>query len=497
MSIAGIDIGSGSVKISVYSYEGNCIASAGDKLTSQYPKPGYWEIDPKEVWEKTLRIIGRVANMKRVKNDPPEVLSISASGREVFPVDKHGEALGPCIMAGDIRDYGVDIANKLVPGLQTWINDCGHLPERMDPVCRILWWKENHPSVVLKTSHFLGWHEFMTLKLCGRPVTDRSLAGKWLIYDLQKHSWSDKYMDLFGIGKNVLPEISDWGEIIGELDARIATVTGLPRSVKVAVGGFDACCSALGAGVITPGTGCLLSGTWENLIIPVNKAVRSAEFCSKGIFYGPYPSESSMALFCLNPNGNSAVKWASDLTDSDIRKSDIINYRSIDEPSSVLALPFFSRTPVPFGSAASGASLLGLSLSTTSYDIIKALMESIAFNLAISVSEIKELGISVDKLRAGGGGTHSEWWTQLKSDLMKLPVEITNQKETGTSGAAILAGFAAGIFRDIETGVKNFVKVEGCYLPDQNRFDIYKPKLSLYKEVTESMNVVFDRINRK
>ncbi len=260
---------------------------------------------------------------------------------------------------------------------EAWYQACGHVPERMDPVNRLLWWRRHHPGVMAQASFFLGWHEFLTLRLGGRAVTDRSLAGKWLIYDLAASEWSPQRLAEFEIDPRTLPEIQPWGVVIAELKPSVASQAGLPRKVKIAVGGFDASCAALGAGASDVGVGELVSGTWEDLIVPTNYAP-SAGIVRSGLSLGPHPGSAGLAVFALSPNGVTVIDWARSLMGISLRELKTELEQSGPQPSGVRAVPHLSGATVPWADGRKSRGMLaGLTLGSSATDIIKALMESI------------------------------------------------------------------------------------------------------------------------
>ena len=130
MSLIGIDVGSSSVKAVAYSVEGRALAEASQTFTPQRPGPGLWELDAEQVWRATTDTLLRVARARALRRDPPTTMAVSASGREIFPVDKTGRPLGPCIMAGDIRGAELAAQTASTVSRREWYDACGHIPER-------------------------------------------------------------------------------------------------------------------------------------------------------------------------------------------------------------------------------------------------------------------------------------------------------------------------------------------------------------------------------
>ena len=131
---------------------------------------------------------------------------------------------------------------------------------------------------------------------------------------------------------------------------------------------------------------------------------------------------------------------------------------------------------------------MGLTLSSSAIDLVKSLMESIAYDLFYMYLLLEETGIGVESLRAAGGGIRSEWWTQLKADLLNTPIASVNQPEPGTLGAAILAGYASGLFSDIEQAIKIFISESRRYEPEPKRAEQHLKQIKMYESILKQLS---------
>jgi len=484
LSLIGIDVGSTGTKLTAYDQEGTALGSVYATHTPHHPFPGTWELDPEEVWVNTARGLTELATIESVKQNPPRVIAICASTREGFPVSAEGKPLGPCIMTADTRESGLEeyITSRYSP--DSWYSFCGHMPERMDPVCRMLWWKTNHPNMMSKAKHFLGWGEFLALRLTGHAVVDRSHAGRFFVYDFKTHQWSDERLSEFEIDRNLLSEIKPWGTIVGTLKSDVAKEAGLKNNVELAVGATDVVCSVLGAGVSKVGTGCMISGSWENILLPVTLPPEASDLINIGVSIGPYPGAASWLICCLSPTGNATLNWIRGLVNAKLDEMESSLNVSSRGPGHVLASPHVSGALTPWmkGSRLRGA-LLGLTLATSSVDIVKAMMESIAYDTSCLISALRAAGARVDLLKGVGGGISSNWWTQLKADLTNTPIETVDQAELGTLGAALLAGKAAGFWDDVEKKAGECTRTKLRFEPDLKRATLYEERIEFYRSL--------------
>jgi xylulokinase len=195
-----------------------------------------------------------------------------------------------------------------------------------------------------------------------------------------------------------------------------------------------------------------------------------------------------MAIYALNPTGNAAMNWARGLVNFKLGETDHKLKATGPGPGSIMAIPHVSGATVPWaaGGKLRGA-LMGLTLAATGLDIVKAMMESIAYDLHYTVTQFKEAGARIDAFRGVGGGIHSEWWTQLKADLTMTPIDVVDQPELGTLGAALLAGHAIGVFTSLEEKAKAFTKTSRRFRPNPTRAELYEERMELYKALVADM----------
>ena len=487
MSLIGIDMGSSSVKIAVYHENGTQITVVNHDISPLHPQPGLWETNPENVWEATEIGLQEIMQKEEVRQDPPQALAISASGRENFPMDKEGRPLGNNLMGADIRgeEFEIPPTGSQIPEL--WTLSCGHLRERMDPVLRLLWWRKYHPEVIAKTHFYPDWHGFLTMRLCGRNVSERSLVGRWLVYDIKTKTWSPERLAEYQIEARLLPEVLKWGEVIDKINPRLAEKLGLPRNLKVVVGGHDLNCASIGAGASRLGSACLISGSYENILIPT-VAYPTASMLLRGLSVTPHLGKIERSIYAICPTGNAVLNWARGVTNVSINGlTDQLKDRSLD-PGPVMALPYLSGAMLYWqGGRKLRGVLLGLTLATNPIDIIQAFMESIAYDHVNTFSLLKEEKVKVDHIRAVGGGTRSEWWTQLKADMINLPIEVIAQEEPGTFGAALLAGLGIGIYRDLDEASSAYSGTTRTYEPHAGRRDRHQERLDAYRRIVPTL----------
>jgi xylulokinase len=471
VSLIGVDLGSSAIKAAAYTTDAGLLASVRRSVKTQRTADGHSEIDVSESREAFDSALAELGAHPAVRGDPPVALSFSSSGREVFPVAEDGTPLGPCLMTADLRGDHVAAQTRSRRSEDEWFRVSGHVPRRMDPVNRALWWRKNHPEVAARARWFMNWHEYYSLLLTGKPVVDWSDAGAWATYDVATAAWSTERIAETGIDARWLPDIQPNATPIGRVLPLVAQRLHLPPDLLVVTGAWDAFAAAVGGGGVDAGVVSLTCGTWHSFTMPVKRGW-PAELVHEGMNICPHPGPTGFGILSTNPNGTTVIDWARELLQMSIPELEQGLAQAPGGPSHVHANA--ALTPLPHRPGhAPGGTFSGVTLATTRVDFVRALLEAIACELADTLARLRDRGVEATLVRATGGGSNLAWWMQLHSDVCGVPVEIVAQDEPGAFGAAILAGVGAGIYPSVSEAVRRLVQVSRRYEPERGRGEAY------------------------
>jgi sugar (pentulose or hexulose) kinase len=472
MSLIGIDLGSSAIKVGAYAPDGTSLAAAHRAVPSYHPEPGHSEVDVRESRAAFRSALAEVTAHSAVRRDRPVAISFSSSGREVFPVAADGTPLGRCLMTSDTRGDEVAAVTAARRSPEEWQRLTGHLPRRMDPVNRALWWRSTDPATVAGARWFMNWHEFYALLLSGRPVIDWSDAGTWATYDVATGGWSAERIAETGIDPGWLSDVQPNGSPIGPILADVAAEFDLPADTLIVTGAFDTYAAAVGSAAVDPGVVSLACGTWNSFNMPV-AAGWPVELVHDGIGVYPHPGPSGFGILVTNPNGMAVVDWARDRLHLSIGELEAGLAVAGPGPGHVFSDVAF--TPLPHASATEGfgGSFSGVTLAATAVDLVRAILEGIACDFSLSLDLLRTRGIDAQLVRATGGGSKNAWFMQLIADVTGIPVEVVAQDEPGAFGAAILAGVGAGVYDSVSGAVARLVTVARRFEPDERRGALY------------------------
>ena len=487
MSLLGIDIGTSGCKAIAFTNTGETIGQSRTEYDVVSPKPGYAELDAKEVWGKVKRCISETA--RQVGRERIEAISISSIGEAVIPVSKERTILGPSILFIDIRgEEYVDLISAEVDPNRIY-EITGNSVGAQYSLPKLMWIKDHEPDLYRRTDRFLLWGGFVSYMLGADPVIDYSLANRTLCFAIDRCEWSQEMLSIGGIDRRKLPEVVQSGTHIGNVAGDVASELDLPFGAAIVAGGHDQCVNATGAGVLESGQAMYGMGTFLCAAPVYERRIESTETMLRlGLNTEHHTRADRSVSFIYNQSG-CLVKWFRDTFAAaehlDDERSGRDTYARLfaevpDRPVHVTALPYFTGTGPPNFYPDPTGTIAGLELSTTRGEILKGIVQGITFYLKKSIAALPEVGVGITEFRAVGGGSKSDAWLQASADILDIPFTRASVTEAGALGAAIIAGVGSGLFPTLEAGVNKMVALERSFEPAGERVQQYEEMYERY-----------------
>ena len=252
--------------------------------------------------------------------------------------------------------------------------------------------------------------------------------------------------------------------------------------------------ACIGSGVFEPGEAVDGTGTVE-CITPVFDGIPdSSEFYDKGYCAVPYVFDNTYVCYAFSFTGGAAAKWFRDNFGKD--KS----YKKLDEsagedPTGILIMPHFAGAATPYMDSGSKAAIIGLTLEHTAADVYKAVMEGVTYEILLNLSQLESFGIRPEKLYATGGGARSRVWLGIKADILNRPITALAAEEVGACGTCMLAATAIGIYKNLISAKKVFVKEGDTFLPDKEKTAQYKQLYGAYTGIYAPVRKIVKEAN--
>ncbi len=489
MSLLGIDVGTTGSKAAAFSLAGELLASAYEEYDLLRRRPGWAELDGEQVWQCVKRLIRQVA--AQTSSDPVQAISVSSLGEAVVPLSAQREILAPSLLNFDARgeEYVPALQDSLPAQFLYPVN--GNTLGNHYTLTKLLWVKEHQPEVYAEADQFLHYSAFIAYQLGAEAAVDYSLANRTLLFDIDRKEWSGEILRLTGVDGGKLPRLVPSGTPVGAVSKRLAAELGLPGEVIVVSGAHDQCANAVGCGVVKEGNAVLGMGTYLCITPVFNQRKEPARMIASGLNTEHHAVPGCYVSFIYN-QGGSLVKWYRDTfagAEKKLAKEAGLDiyaqlFGEIAEGiSPIIVLPHFAPTGTPHFLSDTSGVIAGLKLETGRPEILKAILEGVAFYLQEVLERLPEIGIRIDDYRAVGGGSKSDRWVQVCADIFGVPVVRPSISEAGALGAAIMAGVGAGIFHSYEEGVEAMVKMERLFEPDPHKHAVYEVKYGVYQQL--------------
>ncbi|UCC50639.1 MAG: hypothetical protein JSV68_16200, partial [Anaerolineaceae bacterium] len=419
--LAGIDLGSTSLKCVIYDLTGNVVAS-GTRPTEQYhpnPEQPEWTVwQPEQIWGGTAAAMKDAVEQL---DDPRDIkaVAVTGMGMDGVPVDEQGQWLYPFISWHDPRT---------APQLQWWEDNIGasrtfsiggNTLWRFSTALRLLWMAEHEPDILARTDKWLLIEDFLNFMLCGRRATDYTMASCTLLFDQKKCDWSEEILNKSGIERRLMCDAHPSGTFLGGVTAAASAATGLREGTPVVLGGHDYLCGALPVGAFIPGVVLDVTGTWEIVLATIPAPILTPEVQKLGVTIETHVARDTYAVWG-GAVASDMLEWYRKEYGYEAQQRaekeggvdwDYLMSEASASPAGArgaMFLPHMSAAGCPLVDARSLGAFVGLSNFAQSGDILRAIIEGLDYQVLDIVTALKTgLGISHDRLIAVGGATRN------------------------------------------------------------------------------------------
>ncbi|MDE0483317.1 MAG: FGGY family carbohydrate kinase [Candidatus Poribacteria bacterium] len=490
MSLLGIDVGTTGCKVIAFREDGEILAQAYGEYPLIHPQPGWSELDSNVVWKNVSNGIREVA--AQTKSEPIEAISVASQGEAVTPISGNCDVLANAITTFDARTTGIceEILQDISPLEVMQIT--GMPPSNIHTLAKLVWIQRNQPEIYKEVWKFFGFEDFVNFRLGVQPAVDYSLAARTMCFDIINKCWSEKMLGLADVDVSLLPDTVPSGTIIGEIGKKVAGELNLPSGVVVVAGGHDQPCGALGAGIIRGGELMDATGTVECIAPAFNEPVINQQMIDGNFACYPHVVDGLYVTLGFVSSGGVVLRWFRDtLAQAEVAQAesedrdvyDILLEEIPETPGTAMLLPHFTGSGTPHLDLESKGAIVGLTLSTTKGELVKAILEGISYEIKQNLTMLEDAGVEINEVRAIGGGAKSEKWLQLKADMFNKKVIALDISEGVCLGTAILSGTAIGKYSSIEEAVDLLVKPQKVYHPREEIAQQYDEKLKVYEQI--------------
>ena len=457
--IISIDQGTTSSRAILFDLKGKPVFTAQTEFTQHFPNDGWVEHNPEEIWKTTLKVLRQViSKSKKLKG---KVLTIGITNQRETTIlwDKaSGKAVYNAIVWQDRR--ASEYCKKLIKQRKETIiyNKTGLLIDAYFSATKIKWIIENVPKareLIRKKRLLFGTVDsFLLWKLTNGAdhATDATNASRTMLFNISTNKWDDQILKMLKIPKQILPTVKDCAADFGHTDPSLTgksyPITGIVGDQQSAT--IGQCCFEPGSLKSTYGTGAfVLLNTGSKKVYSKNRLLTTIGYRING--KTTYALEGSIFI------AGAGVQWLRDKIKFIKKAADTEKIvKSLSSNSGVYLVPAFTGLGAPYWNVNARGLLSGLTRDTGPKEIVRATIESVAYQTYDLFEAMKNDGLRPKLIKVDGGMVKNNWFSQFLSDIINTKVLRPKVDETTALGAAFMAGLQIGVYKSLKDISKNW-----------------------------------------
>jgi len=502
--LVGIDLGTTTLKaVFVNADSGDIVATQTEEIFPvESENPEWIEYNPNDWLKGTARLLKSGLDAGVV---PEQIAGICFSGWAVMSLfaDENGTPLTNAIHYNDMRHLPELEEVEKLTGKECAAKN-GNYIGIYSGLAKQYWWKKNRRDIFERVHCVHTEASWMVRQLTGKDAWNRAEAGFYGQYNTESREWDDGIIKAIGFPKKLFPKLYDSWEIVGEVTGEAAALTGLAEGTPVVAGADDASPVALATGVIKIGQSYLSAGSAANLAANTAKPVSHPTI----ITYPHCIPGLTTAITVMSSTGLSN-KWMrntlcqAEVAVAEITGGDAYDYMNRAAANSkpgangLIFLPYLDGDFTPNNDAKARGCFIGMDSSTTKADMLRAVLEGVAFSILDSVCLIREVGGKLDEIIITGGIAKSGVWLQIISDVVGCSISLPEESEGTAFGDALIAGYGVGLFASYEEAVEKMVKVKyGAFKPNEQNHKLYQDLFKTYRALYPALKDIYSQLDK-
>ena len=485
--VLSLDAGTTSSRAILFDQKGNLIAIAQQEFTQIFPKKGWVEHNPNEIWETQVSSVKKVLSMADIRPEQIDSIGITnqrettiiwdrATGIPVFNAIVWQDRRTAKICEGIISQGKSDIFTQKT----------GLVVDAYFSATKIKWILDQDPELRDRANDgelaFGTVDSWLIWNLTGGAthVTDATNASRTMIYNIHEHKWDQELLDLLKIPNTLLPNVTNSSEIVGNTDPSIVgtsiRIAGIAGDQQAAL--FGQLCLQPGDVKNTYGTGCFcIMNTGEQAVISKNNMLTTIAW--------QINNEVTYAIEGSVFTAGALVQWLRDQLQMITASDDIEALaESVSDNGGVTFVPALAGLGAPYWDPHATGSIMGITRGTNKGHIARAALEAIALrSMDIIIEMQKDAGIDFKSVKVDGGASNNNLLMQIQADFINANVIRPKVTETTALGAAFLAGLATGFWSSVDV-------LKDLWGEDQ----FFKPLVS--QQTKKTISLWEDRVSR-
>lgn len=485
--VLGVDIGSGSVKLTLLSRKGVIAATAGCEYPTYYPQVGHCEQEPEDWCRAFARALGELLQGARAKAQQIEALSLDAATHTAVLLGEDNQVLRRAILWTDQR-CREEVQWLQEHCLDTILAQAMNAPTTVWTLPQFMWLRKHEPEVWGRIRKILFAKDYLRYRLTGTLETDTIDAAGSMFYDAGKECWSEELCAIGHIDPAWLPVCKAPTDLAGTVTAAAAREFGLAEGTKVLVGTTDTVMEVFAAGNVEPGHSTVKLATAGRICVVTDQKLDSKFIFNyrhivPGLWYPGTATASCAASY----------RWYRDAIGREPFGALNVPAEQIAPGSDGLMFhPYLNGELTPYNDPLLKGSYTGISSIHTTAHFTRATLEGVAMSLKDCLLTLEGLGVEMKRVRIIGGGAKGTLWRQIVADVLGLEMQKVKVDDS-SFGTAMLTAVGIGWFDSFAQAAETCVQIDSVSYPDPENHALYEKLFRKYKAIHDALAPIYSR----
>ena len=487
----GIDIGTGGTRALLLDEHGtvrHAFTAAHQEMRME--RPLWAEQDPDDWWRAAQLAVQGVLAEAGVSGAQVKGIGLSGQMHGATLLDDAGQVVRPALIWCDQR------SQQQVDGINAQLGREAVLRATANPVLtgftlpKLLWVRDHEPAQFARVRHLLLPKDYVRLRLTGEYATDVSDASGTALFDVVQRAWSRAMTGGLGLDHGMLPRCYESPEVTGHVTAAAAALTGLAAGTPVVAGGGDQAASAVGNGIVAPGTVSCTLGTSGVVFAHMEKPAydpggRVHTFC--------HAVPGKWHVMGVTQGAGLSLQWFRNQLAPGVPYDTLMAEAAAVPAASqgLLWLPYLMGERTPHLDAIARGGWVGLTASHTRAHLVRAVIEGVSYSQRDCLEILHSLGVHPTSVRVSGGGAKSAVWRQILASVFGKRVVVLASQEGSAHGAGLLAMVGTGHFASVEEACSRAIREVDSVEPHQPDSVMYDEGYAVYRGLSPALQPFF------
>ncbi|MEW5979088.1 MAG: xylulokinase [Acidobacteriota bacterium] len=500
----GVDIGTTGSRAVLIDETGKVLGGrSADHEPISTPQPQWAEQNPENWWLAARQAIGAVLQATGIHGESVKGIGLSGQMHGLVLLDKNSQVIRPSIIWCDQRCQAQADQITSTVGYDRLIDVTCNPALTGFTAPKLLWVREHEPEAYRRIQKVLLPKDYIRFRLTGEFAAEVSDASGTTLFDVIRRRWSQDIMTALELDPTWFPTVRESVEVSGQLTAAVASELGLKAGTPVVGGGGDQASGGTGNGIVAPGIVSSTIGTSGVVFAFVDKPARDQKgrvhtFC--------HAVPQQWHVMGVTQGAGLSLRWFRDhfggpeLSLASWLKRDAYEYLTEQAAQArpgcegLIFLPYLMGERTPHLDANARGVFFGLTARHTRADMVRAVLEGVAYSLKDSFEIFREMQVPVKQVRASGGGGRSALWRQIQADIFDTEICTVAADEGAAFGAAILAAVGTGAFDSVQEACNQAIQLTNFTSPNPANRRRYRDYYEIYRSLYGTLKSSFDRV---